>query len=170
MNKHLILDMSFDESCGIPDTACTCYDCETYFNPNVVRPIKGDDITDEHFNEMLEFCTRDTVIQKMKSERYRSYIYEVVPYPMWKLLKDPEKYQAVLDKIKSDNVIPDDDPEICRVGILTEHRADEEEPRVCTSISYRFPSSTVKYDLSVYQDGDRKLLKTHGRGSSEVSN
>lgn len=159
-------DPDFDQSCGLLGSTCTCYDCETYINSDTVRPIKGKDVTEEEFNETLELCSKDRVIEKMKSERYRSYIYQLIPYPLWSQLEDPEKYQAIVDKLKSQNTIPDEDPEICRIDEkIIMDGIDDTEPTVCTSVSYRFPTSTVKFDLMIQQDGDKILLKTHGRGA-----
>jgi len=165
-DEYLIPTIDYDDDSDVlmPGETCMCYDCETYINQDTIRPIKGQDTTDEEFNEMLELCAKDTVIQMMKRERYRSYVYEVVPYPKWSsLLKDPEKYQAIVDELESKNVIPNDDPEICRIG----HGMNDDGEIM--SISYRFPSSTVKYDLTVFKDGDRIKLKTHGRGGSELN-
>ena len=160
-------DMYFDESCGNPGSNCTCYDCKTYFNPNTVRPVKGNNVSDEQFTEMIELCKKDNVIQRMKNERYRSYIYQIVPYPMWSLLNDPEKYQSIVDKLKSEQKIPDEDPEICSVDEAAELGLDDTEPKTLISISYRFPTSSVKYDISVYKDenSDMVRIRTHGRGS-----
>ena len=146
----------YDE-CDNSHQTCDCFECKVYLNTDTKRPIKAAEITDETFNELLTLCQREDVIEQMKSERYRSNIYQIVPYPMWKELQDPEKYQAIADKLK--NKLPNDLPEICFIGSAI-HNTQE-----INTIMYRFPTSTVKYELLVYKEDGQFNVKTHSTGS-----
>ena len=157
MNDH-----SSSSECSIKD--CTCYDCTVYFNTNTERPIRGKGITDEIFLELMTLCKKESVINIMKAERYKSTIYQLVPYHLWKSLEDPVKYQNLMTKLKETNEIPDENPEICSIDLGQEIGLDDICKEV-TSISYRFPTSTVKYSLTVYRDGDKVKLRSHSRGS-----
>ena len=161
-NSAAMDDQGLSSECNIKD--CSCSDCIIYFNPNTIRPIRGKNITDETFTKLIELCKTDSVINIMKEERFKSILYEVVPYNLWKSLEDPVKYQNFMTKLKATNKIPDENPEICSIELGQEIGLDD----ICKeiqSISYRFPTSTVKYSLTVYRDGDKIKLKTHSRGS-----
>ncbi len=157
-------DDDFDYSCGLKDNTCTCWDCTVYFNKNTNRPTKSNDITDEEFKELLKLCSDEKVLGLLKEERYKPIIYEVVPFPLWKKLEDEATYNAMVEKLKTDGEVPDEQPEICHVGSVEMIGLNDEET-VVKSIYYRFPTSTVKYELIVKKVNDKLLLKTHSRGS-----
>lgn len=164
-------DDDFDQSCGLKGTTCTCWDCIVYFNNDTNRPIKSKDITDKEFEELSKICSDEQTIELMKKERYRANIYEIVPYPLWKKLQNKETYNAIVEQLKTEGVIPDEEPEICHIGSSIQVGLDGKETEI-KSIAYRFPTSTVKYELIVEKstENDGKVfLKTHGRGS-EIKN
>lgn len=154
----------FNESCGLQNTTCDCHDCITYFNKDVNRPIKSNDMTTEEFNELLTFCSDEKVIDLMKKERYKSYIYYKLPHPFWKKLENPIIYNDILEKVKLDKSIPDEKPEICKISRGLEIDLDNNETSV-TVICYRFPTSTVKYELILKTTNDKIILKTRSRGA-----
>ena len=156
MSEDCLSDDSMDES------GCTCWECVVYNNPDTKRPMKSDDMTDEEFNELIEFCTKDKVIEMMKSERYRANLYQIVPYPLWKQLEDPNIYQNAIENLE--NIIPDEEPEICHIGYGIEHDENDEMKNIIT-IAYRFPTSTVKYTLMIEQVGEKRRCRTTSRGS-----
>ncbi len=152
--------------CEIQGTHCPCHDCEIYFNPETERPVKGNGITDKVFDEIIEICNRESVIDIMKAERYKALIYQIIPYPFWKQLEDPVKYNSILNKLKESNEVPNENPEICSVGLAKQIDIDGVE-REITVVSYRFPTSTVKYELIIYDDNNKLKLRTHSRGAEE---
>jgi hypothetical protein len=158
----------FDYSCGVKDTMCTCWDCTVYFNKDTNRPTKSKDITDEEFKELLQLCSDEKVLGIMKKERYKSVIYEIVPYPMWKKLENEETYNAIVKQLETTGDVPDEQPEICHVGTAIHVDLDGNELAIKT-IAYRFPTSTVKYELIVNDVNGKRLLRTHSRGS-EIKN
>ena len=119
------------------DAPCTCFDCTVYFNENTNRPIKANDITDEEFNELIDLCSKDAVIEKMKSERYKNEIYEIVPFQLWGKLQNKETYDKIFEELKSSNKIPDEQPKICHIGSCIENNNEAK------LVSYRFPTSTA---------------------------
>jgi len=157
-----LIDEMFN-CCGELETTCTCSDCIMYFNPSTQRPIQGNGIDDQKFSDLLEFVKREDVKAKMKSEQYRSYIYQLIPYPMWKKLDDPNYYNSVVEQVKIFKIIPDDDPEICGIQNGKEMDTDFITTDIDV-ISYRFPNSTVKFELTIKDIDGKKLLRTHGRG------
>ena len=138
---------------------CDCSDCTIYSNND--KPIQGKNVTDELFNKTLSICQYTQVKEIMKMERYKSIIYELVPYDKWKDLQNKEIYQSMVDKLKITKKIPDEDPEICAVNLAF----DLDSNCDITVVSYRFPTSTVKYTLSIYNKDDKVKLKTGSRGS-----
>ena len=171
---HNNMDQSFESTCESQKYGpcesqkygpCNCYDCETYFNPTVERPIRDTMISNDVFDKVMALCKQVNVINKMKEERYRTYMYEYVPYPLWHLLEDKDVYQAIFDEINADKRIPNDDPEICRIGKAAEIDIDGTIKEVII-VYYRFPGSTIKYELSVFfEDDGTVILKTHSGGS-----
>lgn len=161
-------DDDFDQSCGTKDGACTCWDCTIYFNKDTNRPVKSESITDNEFNELLKLCSGENVIDLMKRERYRSVIYEIVPYPLWKKLENEETYNAIVKQLEANGDVPDEQPEICHVGSAIHVDLDGKESNVNT-ICYRFPTSTVKYELIVKKTDGKLFLKTNCRGSEMKS-
>jgi hypothetical protein len=153
-----------DDCCGQLGSYCTCHDCMVYDNPNTIRPIKSPQISDDKFNEIIRLCKDDTVIQIMKKERYRAIIYQATPYQRWDSLNDEQNYQNIVDELKAINVIPNEIPEICFIEYAIEY-TDQDNPINFVRVCYRFQTSTVKYELHIYEDVNGKSFKTHSRGT-----
>lgn len=77
---------------------CDCSDCIIYFNEQTIRPIKGQNITDEIFNKTISICCEEQVQEIMKAERYKSFVYQFVPYEKWKDLQNKQIYVNLFNK------------------------------------------------------------------------
>jgi hypothetical protein len=151
------------DTCGTKDTKCSCSDCETYFRSDIERPIISENFTDDELTRIFEVLDNEKVKEKMFNERYRSLIFQLTPYPLWSvLLKDKDKYDEILNKLKSDGSIPDENLEVCRIEPSKFFDLDENVHDIYI-VSYRFPTSIVKYELTIYKETNK--VTTHSRGS-----
>ena len=124
---------------------------EEYIDQN--KPIKGKNISEEKFNEILELTRKEYIKDKMKSERYKSYIYNHTPFPLWSRLVEPSFYQNIVSEMKKAGTIPNDDPEICYIKLS--NKIDNQ-----FIIHYQFQESNIKYELSITEYNNVKHLNT----------
>lgn len=140
-------------TCCTYETKCKCSDCNIYFNPSIQRPIQGFGVDDETFQKVLSTMEHTEFKQMMKESRIRNNVFAFVPYALWNDLINTANYNRVKEIV----AVPPDDPEICEISICDYNN----EP--CISVHYRFPKSTVKYDMLINMETGR--IKTHSRGA-----
>lgn len=83
---------------GSSKTKCDCSDYITYFRSDIKRPIKGENISDKEFEELLCKIKIDDIKNLMIKERYKSVIFQLIPYEYWnKLINDKNMYLNILN-------------------------------------------------------------------------
>lgn len=148
-------------TCGTYETTCECHDCETYFNPTIKRPLIDPEIAEKDLERIWSTIDRSNVKEAMCEQIYRSLLYSLVPYPMWKSLEDRKTYQSAIQHLKESGRIQEQNPEICRIHCCFITHLDSTTHPVW-KVYYRFPRSTVKYEMSIYTDSGKLVFNSRG--------